>query len=138
MDTAIRKILVIDDSEFLQMGYNILFLRYRNDGCQVIRAGNGQEGLDRLRENPDTDLIILDINMPVMSGLEFLRRCKRQPATTRIPVIISSSEGAEEDIISGLKEGAAAYLVKPFKAEELHSLIAKLTPNDIHQKTSGL
>ena len=124
------KILVIEDSELLQKGYNLLFHRYRTTGCEVISALNGEEGLERLCQHPDVDLIILDINMPVMSGLEFLYHCKRHPGMARIPVIVSSTEGEEDDIIRGLQAGAAAYVVKPFNAEELHTLINKVTDSD--------
>ena len=55
------KILVIEDSELLQKGYNLLFHRYRTTGCEVIRALNGKEGLERLCQHPDVDLIILDL-----------------------------------------------------------------------------
>lgn len=121
-----RKILVVEDSQLLQKGYELLFRRYRSKGAEILHALNGQEGLDELGKNPDCDLIILDINMPVMSGLEFLARCKRQPAYSRIPVIISSTEGHEDDVMRGLKAGAAGYLVKPFNADELHDLISRI------------
>ncbi len=127
---SLKKILVIEDSELLQKGYAMLFFRYRKEGCQILSALDGKEGLEQLSEHPDCDLIILDVNMPVMSGLEFLYHCKHQPGIKKIPVIISSTEGAEDDIIRGLEAGAAAYLVKPFNADELHQLIGRVGPND--------
>lgn len=115
----------------LQSGYRLVLQRYRAGGCQMLRALNGKEALEVLAANPDCDLIILDINMPVMSGLEFLYHCKHQPALSRIPVIISSTESEEDDIIRGLQAGAAAYLVKPFKVDELHQLITRVVPGAI-------
>ena len=129
-----KKILVIEDSELLQKGYNLLFHRYRNEGCEVVRALNGKEGLDRLCEHPDVDLIILDINMPVMSGLEFLYHRKRHGSLKRIPVIISSTEGEEEDIVRGLEAGAAAYVTKPFSADDLHAIIISVYFGDQQAK----
>jgi two-component system chemotaxis response regulator CheY len=73
------------------------------------------------------DLILLDINMPVMNGLEFLQRVQKEPAYQAIPVIIISTEGKEEDTIRGLKMGAKGYVKKPFQASELHGLIEKIT-----------
>ena len=102
------KILVVEDSELLQKGYNLLFHRYRTSGGEVIRALNGKEALEQLCRHPDVDLIILDINMPIMSGLEFLYHCKRQPSLSHIPVIVSSTEGEEDDIVRGLEAGAIA------------------------------
>ncbi len=123
----LKKILVIEDSELLQKGYNLLFHRYRAKGCEIIRAHNGKQGLEQLCTHPNVDLIILDINMPVMSGLEFLYHRERHPVLTNIPVIISSTEGEEHDIVRGLEAGADAYVVKPFDADELHELITKVT-----------
>ena len=119
--------VVIEDSELLQKGYSLLLQRYRNVGCTIVNAMNGREGLDRLAQHSDCDLIILDINMPVMSGLEFLYHCKKEPAFNHIPVIISSTEDEESNIIRGLKAGAAAYLVKPFDSDDLHEIISKVT-----------
>ncbi len=125
-----KKILVIEDSDLLQKGYNLLFHRYRTSGGEIIRASNGKEGLEQLCRHPDVDLIILDINMPVMSGLEFLYHWKRQSSLSRIPVIVSSTEGEEDDIVRGLEAGAAAYVVKPFNADELHDIINRVTGGD--------
>jgi two-component system chemotaxis response regulator CheY len=93
----------------------------------LIYALNGREGLQKLGEHADIDLILLDINMPVMNGLEFLQRIQKEPAYQPIPVIIISTEGKEEDTIRGLKMGAKGYVKKPFQASELHGLIEKIT-----------
>ncbi len=126
MAKILRKILIVEDSKLLQRGYDLLFRRYRVKGCEIIRAYNGQEGLDCLNQHPDTELIVLDINMPIMSGLEFLKRFGQVRAFSKIPVIISSTESEKDDVDRGLDSGAAAYLVKPFNADELHSLISQL------------
>jgi two-component system chemotaxis response regulator CheY len=88
---------------------------------------NGLEALDKLAQEEGIDLILLDINMPVMNGLEFLQRVQKEPAFQQIPVIIISTEGKEEDTIRGLKMGAKGYVKKPFQASELHGLIEKIT-----------
>ena len=87
---------------------------------------NGLEALEKLSQEESIDLILLDINMPVMNGLEFLQRILKEPAYQNIPVIIISTEGKEEDTIRGLKMGAKGYVKKPFQASELHSLIEKI------------
>jgi two-component system, chemotaxis family, chemotaxis protein CheY len=121
-----RKILVIEDSELLQKMYELVFRRYRDEGTQILHALNGREGLDMLPANTDVDLIILDINMPVMSGLEFLRQLKQNAIFSAIPVIIASTEGKEHDTVRGLQAGARGYVVKPFQPDDLHALIERI------------
>jgi two-component system chemotaxis response regulator CheY len=105
--------------------YKLFLSRYKN--CKLISAMNGLEALDKLAQEEGIDLILLDINMPVMNGLEFLQRVQKEGAYKEIPVIIISTEGKEEDTIRGLKMGARGYVKKPFQASELHSLIEKIT-----------
>jgi two-component system chemotaxis response regulator CheY len=105
--------------------YKLFLSRYKN--CKLISAMNGLEALDKLAQEEGIDLILLDINMPVMNGLEFLQRLQKESAYQAIPVIIISTEGKEEDTIRGLKMGAKGYVKKPFQASELHGLIEKIT-----------
>ncbi len=117
----LRKVLVIDDSELIHNMYRLMFKKY--PGCVMASAKNGKEGLDRLARDDDFDLILLDINMPVMNGLQFLETVKREGEYTHIPVIVISTEGKEEDTKRGLSLGAKGYIVKPFKSNMLHTLI---------------
>ncbi len=126
----LKKILVVEDSQLLQKLYGLVLQRYRATGTEVLQAFNGREGLDKLGSNPDLDLIILDINMPVISGLEFLRLVKGDPRYASIPVIIASTEGKEEDTNRGLQAGAVGYFVKPFQPDHLHDLIERLMKAD--------
>ena len=72
------------------------------------------------------DFIILDINMPKMTGLEFLAQVKASPAWADIPVIIVSTEGQEEEVARGLRDGAVAYLRKPFQREDLLKIVNRI------------
>jgi two-component system chemotaxis response regulator CheY len=121
----LRKILAVDDSALIHQMYKLFLSRYKN--CKLISAMNGLEALDKLAQEEGIDLILLDINMPVMNGLEFLQKVQKEPAYQAIPVIIISTEGKEEDTIRGLKMGAKGYVKKPFQASELHGLIEKIT-----------
>jgi two-component system chemotaxis response regulator CheY len=121
----LRKILAVDDSALIHQMYKLFLSRYKN--CKLISAMNGLEALDKLGQEDGIDLILLDINMPVMNGLEFLQRVQKEQAYQQIPVIIISTEGKEEDTIRGLKMGAKGYVKKPFQASELHGLIEKIT-----------
>ena len=119
-----RCALVVDDSATMRQ--LIGFALRRVPGLDLVEAQNGLEAL-RLLDERSFDLILLDINMPVMNGLEFLQRVQKEPAYQAIPVIIISTEGKEEDTIRGLKMGAKGYVKKPFQASELHGLIEKIT-----------
>ena len=118
----IRKVLVVEDSRLIHKMYEVMLRP-----CMLIAAHDGREGLTRLAENSDVDVIILDINMPHMTGLEFLSQVKAKPEFAGIPVIIVSTEGKEEDVARGLKAGAIAYLKKPFQREDLLKIIGRLT-----------
>jgi len=122
----LKKILIVEDSELFHKAYELYFRNSRRKGAQIVHAYNGQDALVKLNEHPDTDLILLDINMPVMSGLEFLSYCKQENVFQDIPVIIISTEDKEEDTILGLQAGARAYLVKPFQPKDLYELIDKV------------
>ena len=117
-----RKVLVVDDSKLLHRMFEMMLRQY-----PLVHAYDGREGLDRLAENSDVDLILLDVNMPRMNGLEFLPTVKKDPAFARIPVIIVTTEGADKDAEKGLAAGASAYVKKPFRNEELLGVIQKLT-----------
>ncbi len=120
----LRKILIIDDSQLIHQMFRLVFMRYKD--CTLLSAMNGLEALDTLARERDIDLILLDINMPVMNGLQFLDKVKKDGMYSNIPVIIVSTEGKEEDTIRGLKMGATAYVKKPFNPSELHGLIEKI------------
>jgi len=113
-----KKILVVEDSRLVHKMYEVMLRP-----IILLSAFDGREGLDKLRQSTDVDLIILDINMPKMTGLEFLAQVKAIPDLAKIPVIIVSTEGKEEEVARGLQSGAAAYLRKPFQREDLLRIV---------------
>jgi CheY-like chemotaxis protein len=119
-----KKVLVVDDSKLLHRIFEIML---RN--IELVHAGDGVEGLERLGQHADVDLILLDVNMPRMNGLEFLTALKADAARAKIPVILITTEGSEADAERGIKAGAAAYVRKPFKSEELLATIARINPD---------
>ena len=123
----LKKILVVDDSPLLHQMYRLVLNRYQ---CTLLTAMNGKEAFDQLGAHADVDLILLDINMPVMNGIQFLEKAQAQGVTQRCPIIVISTEGKEEDTIRALKLGAKGYLKKPFQSRELCDLIAKV----LHQE----
>lgn len=121
----LKKILVVDDSALIHQMYRLVMTRYK---CEIADAMNGQEALDVLAVENDIQLVLLDINMPVMNGVQFLEKASAMGITRKIPVIVISTEGKEADTIRGLKLGARGYLKKPFNPAELHELIDKIVP----------
>ena len=133
----VKKILVVDDSALIHQMYRLVMNRY---SCTIADAMNGQEALDVLAVQKDIELILLDINMPVMNGLQFMEKASALGIVSKIPVIIISTEGKEEDTIRGLKLGARGYLKKPFHPAELHLMIEKIfnQPNSLHERVKAL
>jgi CheY-like chemotaxis protein/Tfp pilus assembly protein PilZ len=113
------KILAVDDSPVALHKYQIILSHYT-----VVTATNGLKALAELERHIQVDLIILDINMPLMNGLEFLRALRKEPKYERIPVIVVSSEGRESDASRALGLGAQGYLTKPFPSRELQRMVA--------------
>ncbi len=119
----LKKVLVVDDSALIHQMYKMVLMRYR---CQIINALNGQEGLDKLEKNPDVSMMLVDINMPLMNGLEFIQKVKALGKYDNVPIVIVSTEGKEEDTQRGIALGASGYVKKPFQPSDLHNLIAKI------------
>ena len=109
------KILIAEDDK--QIGDMIAF-KLTNSGHQVIRAQDGEQAVTMAtRERPN--LILLDVMMPGLNGIEVLRRLKRDPALRATGVIMVTAKGHERDVLSGLSGGAVDYVVKPFSLKEL-------------------
>ncbi|MFM7100628.1 MAG: response regulator [Verrucomicrobiota bacterium] len=109
------KILVVDDEpDALELiGFNL-----RNAGYEVVTADDGQEALRRARESLP-DLVLLDVMLPEIDGLEVCKSLRRDPATRRIPIIMLTARAAEIDRVLGLELGADDYVTKPFSPREL-------------------
>lgn len=122
--SSLSKILIVDDSQLIHSMYRLVLNRY--NGCRISDAMNGLEALDILSRESDFDFILLDINMPVMNGLQFMEKIKNENLYRHIPIIVISTEGKEEDTLRALKLGAWGYVVKPFKPHVLYDLIEKV------------
>jgi two-component system, chemotaxis family, chemotaxis protein CheY len=116
-----RKILIVEDSSTMCKLYRIVL--GDRPGTELVFARHGVEGLDRVAQQPDLSLMILDINMPHMDGLEFLRRAREDLGAIALPAIVTSTEGAEADRRAAREAGATKYLRKPWTPEQLHAAI---------------
>lgn len=123
MDDKFRKVLVVEDSPTMTQLYRIVLGR---DGeTELVFAPDGVEGLDRVAQEPDLDLVIVDINVPRLDGFEFLRRARRDLGLTA-PALVVSTEGAEADRAAAIEAGADAYLRKPWTPDQLLDAISQL------------
>jgi len=109
---VIRRVLIVDDDQGLR---TVLAAALGDEGFAITQAGDGQAGLRRF-ESDGADLVILDILMPEMDGLEVCRRIRRKSA---VPIVLLSSRGDEVDRVTGLETGADDYVTKPFSTREL-------------------
>jgi two-component system, chemotaxis family, chemotaxis protein CheY len=115
------KILLVDDSKTMR---RIQKNTLNSIGfADVVEAEDGQDALRKLSENMDVALILMDWNMPVMNGLECLKKIKGNPATKEKPVMMVTSEAEKAKILEAIQSGAANYVVKPFEPDVLEKKI---------------
>ena len=112
-DSRRRVLLIEDDGDIAEA----IVYQLEKTGLQVRVARTGEEGLEAVRKG--VDLVLLDLNLPGMDGLEVCRMIRRQPTTAHVPIIIVSARADEVDRVLGLEMGADDYVVKPFSLKEL-------------------
>lgn len=123
----LRKILCVDDSHFVHRWESPLLEKYASAGTEIVHAYDGLEAFRKLVDHPDVDLILLDLEMPVMTGLAFLENRRRSPFA-HIPVIVISNDYDRPHIREHVVSlGAAGMIAKPFGAQELDEMIQRLT-----------
>jgi len=117
--------LIVDDSSVMR---KIIERALRQAGLELMvvhEAGTGAEGLDVLKTQP-VDLILSDINMPAMDGLEFLRQIRGQNLAPGVPVVMITTESSEEHVKQAIEAGAQGYIRKPFTAEQVKERVLPL------------
>ena len=115
MIPAKRKILCVDDDASILKTFEILLVP---NGYEVFKAQNGQEALEKLKEER-IDLVLMDVKMPNLDGVETCRRIKTDERTMNIPVVLITTLSAKGDRIKGIEAGAEDLLSKPFDAREI-------------------
>ena len=118
------KILIADDEMIM---LKIIELRLKKDGHEVIVTSNGQEALEQIKLQ-DPDMIIADIMMPFISGLEIVSVIKQSGLHRKVPIIILSSMGQENVVLEAFNLGADDYITKPFSPNELSMRVKRLAP----------
>jgi two-component system chemotaxis response regulator CheY len=120
-----KRIISVDDSSTMR---RMVSFTLKSAGYDVIEACDGAEALTVLTART-VDLVISDINMPNLDGLELTRRLRSQPAYGRTPIILLTTESDPQKKAAGRAAGATGWIVKPFSQEQLLAVVAKVLPS---------
>lgn len=121
---ALRHILVADDEPHIG---RIIKMKLENGPFRVTLAYDGQEAVDVLERESDVDLVLLDLMMPRLSGMDVLAIVRKNEKWKDIPCVILTAAGADQHHRDAMKTGASDFLTKPFSPKKLYALVAKLT-----------
>lgn len=119
MTTSGKTILIVDDQKFLRMTVGLLLTK---KGYVISEAEDGEDALAFMR-SVMPDLVLLDVNMPGMPGVEVCRRIKANPRTRSVRVIMLTSDGEKETVVECLEAGADDYQLKPYTPDKLYDKI---------------
>jgi two-component system chemotaxis response regulator CheY len=119
------KVLIVDDSAVMRKIVERALRQAGLDLGEVLEAGNGAEALVEVQKG-SLDIILSDINMPVMDGLEFLKNLANIESAKGVPVVMITTEGSEARVAEALSFGAKAYLRKPFAPEQIKQRVTPL------------
>jgi len=114
--------LIVDDSSVMRKIVERSLRQAGMDLKLVLEAGNGAEALAALQEN-EVDIVLCDINMPVMDGLEFIKQLASVPNAKGVPVVMITTEGSEAHVLQAISAGARGYIRKPFTADQVKDQI---------------
>lgn len=119
-----RHILVADDEPHIG---RIIKMKLENGPFRVTLAYDGQEAIEVLERESDIDLVLLDLMMPRMSGMDVLEFVRRQENLRELPCVILTAAGEDQRQKDAMKSGATEFLTKPFSPKKLYALVARLT-----------
>ncbi len=117
-----KSILVVDDAGSMR---GLIAMTLRSNGYEAVEACDGLDGLDKLTQNK-FDMILTDLNMPNMNGIEMIRQIKAQAQYRFIPIVMLTTESEESKKQQGQQAGAKAWIVKPFKPDTLLNVVKKI------------
>jgi CheY-like chemotaxis protein len=118
-----KKIVVVEDHPAVR---RVLTLSLRQRGYEIVEANTGRSGI-ALTSEENPDLVLVDLSLPDLSGLEVAKRIKQNPETAKIPLVALSGRSERELVLKTLESGMAAYLTKPAATQELVNVIENLT-----------
>ncbi len=119
-----KRVLVVDDSATVRQQVGMAL---QQAGYEIVEAVDGADGLSKLSDDSDISMVICDINMPRMSGLEMIEHIAQSKTIKKVPIVMLTTEGQPALIQRARKAGAKGWIVKPFKADLLLAAVNKLT-----------
>ena len=120
-----HRILIVDDSSVMRKIIERSLRQAGLDQAEVVEAGNGIEALAAVNEG-QFDLILSDINMPAMDGIEFLRQLSTVESAKGTPVVMVTTEGSESRVVEAISIGAKGYIRKPFTPDQIKERVTPL------------
>jgi two-component system chemotaxis response regulator CheY len=117
-----KKVLIVDDSEIIRQQ---LRRALTEAGLAVVEASDGVDGLERMAEHSDISLLVLDINMPRMNGLDMLDALKKDAKLSNLPVLILTTEAQQSMVARAKQAGAKAWLIKPVKMDQFVGIVQR-------------
>lgn len=117
-----KQIMIVDDSASLRQ---VVSIALTNAGYETIEAEDGAQALNQL-DGKKIHLVICDVNMPIMDGISFVKKVKQMPNYRFLPIIMLTTESGENRKLEGQAAGARAWVVKPFKPEQMLEAVSKL------------
>jgi|SRR6185437_570518 two-component system chemotaxis response regulator CheY len=119
-----KTVLVVDDSSTVRQQ---VALALKQAGFDIVEAADGEEGLATVAANRSIDMVVCDVNMPVLNGLEMVERIKARPENKALPILMLTTEGQPSLIKRAKQAGAVGWIVKPFDANQLVETARHLT-----------
>ena len=110
MEMSDAKILIADDGRVMRL---VLSNRLKDEGYEILQAENGREAVNLIEAHGDIDLVVLDVNMPEMSGIEALKKIRETLSQTRLPIIMATANDEDEDVVRAFELGANDFVSKP-------------------------
>lgn len=120
-----KTIITVDDAQTMR---KMIRFTLQPTGHQILEAADGVEAFNTLKDKP-VDLIITDVNMPNMDGLELTRKLRATALHSRTPIVLLTTESSPEKKTQGKAAGATGWIVKPFNQQQLLAIVAKILPN---------
>ncbi len=121
---GLRKVLIVDDAVSMRQ---MVSFTLKQGGYEVVEAEHGQDALSKLQSNA-VDLIITDLNMPVMDGITLIQNVRKMPSMKSKPILMLTTEGLAAKKEQGKAAGATGWIVKPFDPDKLLQTLAKVLP----------
>ena len=118
-----NKLMIVDDSSTMRKIIKRVLRQAEVEVDNILEAGNGVEALEQLCANPDIALILSDVNMPEMNGIELVKKVREDKDKMTLPIIMVTTEGGESMVETAISSGANGYVTKPFTPDTIRAAL---------------